>query len=94
MLKPIGNLVLIKPINEEPKTSSGKLYLPDQNREERKGQVVALGDGKLLPNGTIVNFNVKVGDVVYFQAYVPNKITHDGEEYFLLSEDTILAIIQ
>ena len=69
--------------------------LPDAAKEKPKeGKIIALGDGKLLDSGERAGFQVKKGDRVVFTSYAGTEIDIDGEEYLLMSEDDILAIIE
>jgi len=69
--------------------------LPDAAKEKPKeGKIIALGDGKLLDSGTRAKFQVKKGDRVVFTSYAGTEIDIDGEEYLLMAEDDILAIIE
>jgi chaperonin GroES len=69
--------------------------LPDAAKEKPKeGKIIALGDGKLLDSGKRAKFQVKKGDKVVFTSYAGTEIDIDGEEYLLMSEDDILAIIE
>lgn len=94
-LTPIGGNILVKPLSEQ-KTSKGGIVLPDTIDKEKpqKGKVVALGTGKLTHDGKKVSFNVKVNDIVVFKKYSPDEITVDGEEYLIMDEDAILAVIK
>ncbi len=92
-IKPLGDKVLIKRVEAEEKTAGG-ILLPDSAKEKPKeGNVVVLGDGKLLEDGSRAPFQVKVGDKVLFTSYAGNELTAKGEEYLLMSEDDILAVI-
>ncbi|KPK82007.1 MAG: molecular chaperone GroES, partial [Phycisphaerae bacterium SM23_33] len=72
----------------------GGIVLPDTAKEKpQKGKVLAVGDGKLLEDGTRAKFQVKVGDTVLFASYAGTEIKVDGEEMMLLDESEILAII-
>lgn len=92
-LKPLNDKIVVKPIKEEEITPAG-IVLP-QTTEERpeKGEVLAVGPGKLLDNGQRAPMSVKEGDKVIFKKYSPDEIKVDKEEYFIISEDDILAII-
>ena len=94
-IKPIGGNILVKPIEEESKTASG-IVLPDTVDKEKpqKGEVIALGTGKLNEDGEKIPFNVKVGDIVVFKKYSPDEISIDDEDYLIMSEDDILAVIE
>ncbi len=93
-IKPIGGNILVKPIEEEAKTASG-IVLPDTVDKEKpqRGEIIALGTGKLNEDGEKLPFNVKVGDIVIFKKYSPDEIKVDEEEYLIMSEDDILAVI-
>lgn len=94
-IKPLGDKVLVKRIEEEEKTKEG-IIIPDTAKEKpQKGEVIAVGDGKLLENGQRVPLTVKEGDKVLFGKYAGTEIKIDGEEgYLIMSEDEILAIIE
>jgi chaperonin GroES len=94
-LTPIGGNILVKPLAEE-KVSAGGIVLPDTVDKEKsqRGEVIALGSGKLTAEGKKVAFNVKVGDTVLFKKYSPDEIEIDGEEYLIMEEDAVLAIIK
>ena len=92
--KPLGEKILVKRLEAEEKTAGG-ILLPDAAKEKPKeGKIIALGDGKLLDSGKRVKFQVKKGDKVVFASYAGTEIDIDGEEYLLMSEDDILAIIE
>ena len=92
-VRPLGEKILIKRIEAEGKTAGG-IVLPDTAKEKPKeGKVIALGDGKLLKNGERAKFQVKKGDRVLFSSYGGTEVKIDGEEYLLMSEEDILAVI-
>lgn len=92
--KPIGEKVLVKRLEAEEKTAGG-IVLPDTAKEKPKeGKIIALGDGKLLDNGTRSKFQVKKGDRVVFSSYAGTEVKIGNEEYLLMSEDDILAVIE
>ncbi len=92
--KPLGEKILVKRFEAEEKTAGG-ILLPDAAKEKPKeGKIIALGDGKLLDSGKRAKFQVKKGDKVVFTSYAGTEIDIDGEEYLLMSEDDILAIIE
>lgn len=85
MLKPLGDRVVVKRIEEEAKTKGG-IVLPDTAKEKpQKGKVVAVGSGRTLDNGTKVPLEVKEGDTVVFAKYGGTEIEIDGEEYIILT---------
>jgi chaperonin GroES len=92
-IKPIGDRVLIKRLEAEEQTKGG-IILPDTAKEKPKeGKVIALGDGKILESGERGKFQIKVGDRVIFASYSGTDVKVDGEEYILMSEEDILAVI-
>lgn len=92
-IKPLADYLVVKPVIEE-MTKSG-IVLPDTIAKERpeKGEVMALGEGRLLDNGTRQAMDLKIGDRVMFKAYSPTTIKIDGEEYLIIRESDVLAII-
>jgi chaperonin GroES len=94
MIKPLGERVVIKVLEKEEKTASG-IVLPDTAKEKpQKGEIVAIGSGKLLENGQRVALEVKVGDRVIFAKYAGTEIKIDGTEYLILTDRDILAIVE
>ncbi|MFA5187810.1 MAG: co-chaperone GroES [Patescibacteria group bacterium] len=94
MYKPLNDHVLIKPINGNEVSKAG-IILPDTVDKEKpeKGEVVAVGSGKLLENGSRAPMSVKVGDKVIFKKYSPDELPGD-EDLMVIKEEDILAIIQ
>ena len=92
-LKPLHDHIIIKPIEE--KTLSG-IVLPETVDREKpeKGEVLAIGPGKLLENGQRAPMSVNVGDKIIFKKYSPDEIKVDGEDYFVISEGDVIGIIQ
>jgi chaperonin GroES len=93
-IKPLGDRVLVKPIAQEIKTKSG-IIIPDTIDKEKpdQGEVVAVGEGR-YEDFKIIPPRVKVGDRVLFSKYSPDEIKVEGEEYYILREENILAIIK
>jgi len=94
-LKPLSNHVIVKPAVQEEVTKSG-IVLPDTADKERpeKGEVIAVGPGKIRDNGQLSPMSLKVGNQVVFKKYSPDEIKIDGEDYLILSEDDVIAIIE
>jgi chaperonin GroES len=91
---PLGDRVLIKRVEADEKTKGG-IILPDTAKEKpREGVVKAVGNGKLLDNGTRQTLSVKVNDRVLFSSYAGTEIKLDGEDFMILGEDEILAVIE
>ena len=92
-IRPLGEKVLIKRMEAETKTKGG-IVLPDTAKEKpQKGEVLAVGEGKLLDDGTRSPVGVKKGDKVLFASYAGTEIKVDGEELMLMDESDILAIL-
>jgi len=93
-VRPLGEKVLIKRVEAEGKTSGG-IVLPDTAKEKPKeGKVIAIGDGRILKSGARAKVQVKKGDRVLFSSYGGTEVRIDGEDYLLMSEDDILAVIE
>ncbi len=93
-IKPLHDRVLVKRVEAEEKTASG-IIIPDSAKEKpQEGEVIAVGPGKVLDNGTKVELAVKAGDKVLFSKYAGTEISLDDEEYLIMREDDILGIIQ
>ncbi len=92
-IRPLGEKVLLKRLEAEQVTKGG-IVLPDTAKEKpQKGTVLAVGDGKLLKDGKRAKFQVKAGDKVLFASYAGSEIKIDSEEYMLMDESEILAIL-
>lgn len=93
-LKPLGNRVIIEPIEEEDKTTSG-IFLPETAKEKpQKGNVLAVGPGDRDEGGDRIPLDVKVGDVVLFAKYAGTEIKVDGQKLLILRESDLLAIVE
>ena len=94
-LKPLGDRLVVKAIKEEKATKSG-IVLPDTAEKERseKGEVIAAGPGKILESGERSKIDVKVGDKVLFAKYGPTEIKIDDEEFLIISESDVMAVIE
>jgi chaperonin GroES len=92
-IRPLYDRVVVKRI-EEQQAMQGGLYIPDSAKEKpQEGEVVAVGKGKRLENGTLVPLDVQAGDRILFGKYSGNDIKLDGEEYMIMREDEILGIL-
>ena len=94
MLKPLGDRIVIKVIEDTEQTSGG-IFIPDSAKEKpQKGEVVAVGEGKLNDKGEREPMDVKAGDIVLYAKYAGTDIKMDGVEYKILSIKDALAIIE
>jgi len=92
-IRPLHDRILIKRI-EEQETARGGIIIPDSAKEKpQQGEVMAVGDGKLLEKGGRVPLDVKVGDRVLFAKYGGAEIKMEGQEYMILKEDEVLGIL-
>ena len=93
-IKPLADRVVIKAL-EESEQMRGGLYIPDTAKEKpSQGEVVAVGPGKFSDDGTRVEMEVKVGDKVLYGKYSGTEITLDGQEFLILRESDVLAIVK
>ena len=93
MIKPLGDRVVIRVLEQEEKTASG-IFLPDTAKEKpSQGEVVAVGSGKLQDNGTRTPLGVSVGDKIIFSKYAGTEVKYEGVDYLIVSERDILATI-
>ncbi len=94
VIKPLGDRVLIKRVEAQEKTKGG-IVLPDTAKEKPKeGIVEAVGEGKILENGERSKPQLKKGDRVLFSSYAGTEIRIGGEEYLVMGEDEVLAVIE
>ena len=92
-LKPLADRVIVKPMEAEEKTKGG-IILPDTAKEKPiEGTIVAVGPGKLTEDGKQVKLEVKEGDKVLYGKYSGTEVTVEGEEYLIMRESDIFAII-
>jgi chaperonin GroES len=92
-IRPLGDRVVIKPMEAE-ETTKGGIILPDTAKEKpQKGKVLAVGTGRILDNGTRVPVDVREGDTVIFSKYGGSELKLDGEDYLVVSERDILAVL-
>lgn len=93
-IQPLGDRVLVKLLEMEEKTKGG-IILPDVAKEKpQEGKVMAVGKGRLLENGSLRPLDVKVGDKVLFARYSGSEVKHGHDEYVLMKEEDILAVVK
>ncbi|MFO0588117.1 MAG: co-chaperone GroES [Polyangiaceae bacterium] len=93
-MRPLQDRVIIKRVKEEERTKGG-LIIPDSAKEKPiEGLVVAVGNGKVLEDGTVKKLDVKEGDRVLFGKYSGTEVKIDGEEHLIMREDDILGVIE
>jgi len=92
-IRPLQDRVMIRRLKEEEKTSGG-IIIPDTAKEKPlEGEVIAVGNGKVLKNGTLRKLDVKVGDRVLFAKYSGSDVKLDLGEHLVIREDEILAVV-
>jgi chaperonin GroES len=92
-LRPLGDRIVVKRLEAEDVTAGG-IVLPDSAKEKPKqGEIVAAGEGKVLDSGERSALQVSVGDKVIFSSYAGTEVTVAGEEYLVMSESDVLAIV-
>jgi chaperonin GroES len=93
-IRPLQDRVIVRRVKEEEKTKGG-LYIPDTAKEKpMEALVIAVGNGKLLDDGTVRKLDVKEGDRVLFGKYTGSEVKIDGEQALILREDDILGVIE
>ena len=93
-VKPLNDRVLVKRL-EEVQVTKGGIYIPDTAKEKpMEGKVISVGPGKVNDQGNRVPLNLKEGDKILFGRYAGSEIKIEGEEYLMMREDDILAIIE
>jgi len=93
-LRPLHDRILVKRVEEKEQIRGG-IIIPDTAKEKpQEGEVIAVGQGKVLDNGTKVEMAVKAGDRVLFGKYSGSEVKLDGQEYLIMREDEILGVIE
>jgi chaperonin GroES len=93
-VRPLNDRILVKRLAEESKTAGG-LFIPDSAKEKpSRGEIIAVGHGKLDESGKRVPLEVKAGERILFGKYAGTEIKLDGEEHIILREDDVLAVIE
>lgn len=93
-IRPLHDRLIVRRVKEEEKTKGG-LYIPDTAKEKPvEGTVIAVGNGKLLEDGTVRKLDVKEGDRILFGKYSGNEVKIEGEEHLILREDEVLGVIE
>ena len=94
VIRPLNDRVLVQRLDAEQKTAGG-ILIPDNAKEKPvEGRVIAVGNGKVLDNGDRQAVSVKAGDKVLFGKWSGNEVKLDGQEYLLIKEDEIFAVLE
>lgn len=93
-IQPLGDRIVVKLLEQEGKTKGG-IILPDVAKEKpQEGKIVAVGKGRLLENGSTKPLEVRVGDRILFARYSGSEVTHGNDEFLIVKEDDILAVVK
>ena len=93
-IRPLHDRIIVRRLEEEEK-SKGGIIIPDAAKEKpMEGEVIAVGKGKVLDDGTVAPMEVKEGDKILFSKYAGTEVKIEGEEYLIMREDDILGIIE
>ena len=94
-IKPLADKVLVKASETSEDKTAGGIIIPDTAKEKSiEGKIVAVGPGRTDENGKIIKMNVKVGDNILYSKYGGTELKYEGEEYLIMSESDILAILE
>jgi chaperonin GroES len=94
-IRPLHDRIVVKRLEEQADKTAGGLFIPDSAKEKpQEGQVVAVGNGKKTEEGKTIVLDVKVGDRILFGKYSGSDIKLDGEEYMIMREDEVLAVLE
>ena len=92
-VKPLSDRIIIRPLEAEEKTAGG-IIIPDNAKEKpQKGEVVAVGEGKIADNGQKIAMSLKKGDKVLYGKYSGTEVSIEGDEYLIMRESDVLAVL-
>ncbi len=94
-LTPISDHIVVKPVSAEEKSASG-IIIPDTVSKERpeRGEVISVGPGRQLENGSMSQMDIKPGQVVLFKKYAPDEVKISGEEFLVIRMEDIMAVVE
>jgi len=93
-LRPLQDRIIVKRVEEETMTAGG-IFIPETAKEKpQRGEIVAVGNGKKTEDGKVLPLDVKVGDKVLFGKYAGTEVKIDGNDYLMMREDDILAVVE
>ena len=93
-IRPLNDRIIVRRMEDQEQMRGG-LYIPDTAKEKpQEGEVLAVGNGKLLDNGQRIAIDLKNGDRILFGKYAGTEIKLDGEEYLILREDDVLGVVE
>lgn len=92
-IRPLQDRLIVRRLSEEEKTAGG-IIIPDTAKEKpQEGEVIAVGNGKVLENGKVQPLDVKPGDKILFSKYSGTEVNIEGEEYLVVREDDVLGVV-
>lgn len=92
-IRPLGDRLVVRRLTEEEKTKGG-IIIPDSAKEKpQEGEVIAVGNGKVLESGKVQTLDVKAGDKILFSKYSGTEVKMDGEEWLVVREDDVLGVV-
>ena len=93
-IRPLHDRIIVRRLDEKAQTTGG-IIIPDSDKEKPiEGEVIAVGNGKILEDGSVRNLDVKAGDKVLFGKYSGTEVKIEGEEHLIMREDEVLAVIE
>jgi chaperonin GroES len=93
-IRPLHDRLIVRRLEEEGEQKIGGIIIPDTAKEKpQKGKVIAAGNGKVNDDGILIPLDVKAGDLILFGKYTSQEVKLDGEEYLIMREDEVLAVI-
>jgi chaperonin GroES len=93
-IRPLNDRIIVRRLEEQEQMRGG-LYIPDTAKEKpQEGEVLAVGNGKLLDNGQRIAIDLKAGDRILFGKYAGTEIKLDGDEFLILREDDVLGVVE
>jgi chaperonin GroES len=93
-IRPLHDRLIVRRLEEEGEQKIGGIIIPDTAKEKpQKGKVIAAGNGKVNDDGILIPLDVKTGDLILFGKYTSQEVKLDGEEYLIMREDEVLAVI-
>ncbi|WP_125579808.1 co-chaperone GroES [Lacticaseibacillus suibinensis] len=94
MLKPLGDRVIVKVVEDEEETVGGIVLANNAKQKPQQGKIVAVGEGGVTPEGKRLPLSVKEGDTILYDKYAGSEVKYDGDDYLVLHEKDIMAIVE
>ncbi|MCI1893712.1 MAG: co-chaperone GroES [Lactobacillus sp.] len=94
MLKPLGDRVIVKVVEDEEETVGGIVLANNAKQKPQQGKIVAVGEGGVTPEGKRLPLSVKEGDTILYDKYAGSEVKYEGDDYLVLHEKDIMAIVE